>query len=488
MQVANFPFPTPPETTALVEAENCLKALEALDALGKLTPIGRAMAQYPMSPRHSRMLLTVIQIMKNQRGHSRANLVLGYAIATASALSFPNPFNMQFDGNHESSDGLISQEEDVEAQELKQRLKKAKNMAREARAKFCNPSSDALTWAYALQLFELAENQFEFCQKHSLLLKTMEDMSKLRKQLLRLIFYQSKFSEEFGWDHGSAEEVELAWRVSSSKHPLLMNEEELLGQAICAGWADRVAKRVRKVSESSDNDQKVRAVRYQSCALNDTIYLHRWSSVSQSAPEFVVYTELLQTNRPYMHGATSVKSDWLVNYASSLCTFSAPLADPRPYYEPLSDEVFCWVSPVFGRHNWQLPLHSVPIKNDALRVTVFACALLEGSVLPCVRAAKKFLAMPPSNMLKPEALGHRRVGDLLNGLKFGSRRIDTRATLKEAWDENPQYLYSEIKNCFQERFHCHFEELWEQMHHEVCLQGHKLLGKRAKKDRRKEKQ
>ncbi|KAI9174433.1 hypothetical protein LWI28_017156 [Acer negundo] len=46
-KVANFPFPTPPEATALVEAECCLKAL---DSNGGLTTLGKAMAHYPMSP------------------------------------------------------------------------------------------------------------------------------------------------------------------------------------------------------------------------------------------------------------------------------------------------------------------------------------------------------------------------------------------------------------------------------------------------------
>ncbi|KAK1279914.1 putative pre-mRNA-splicing factor ATP-dependent RNA helicase [Acorus gramineus] len=99
-KVANFPFPTPPETVSLVEAERCLKALEALDSQERLTPLGKAMAQYPMSPRHSRMLLTVIQIMKKQQGYDRANLVLGYTVAAAAALSFPHPFIMHFEGSH----------------------------------------------------------------------------------------------------------------------------------------------------------------------------------------------------------------------------------------------------------------------------------------------------------------------------------------------------------------------------------------------------
>lgn len=42
-KVANFPFATQPEATALLESECSLKALEALDSNGK------AMAHYPMS-------------------------------------------------------------------------------------------------------------------------------------------------------------------------------------------------------------------------------------------------------------------------------------------------------------------------------------------------------------------------------------------------------------------------------------------------------
>ncbi|KAL5984186.1 hypothetical protein ACLOJK_018290 [Asimina triloba] len=60
----------------------------------------------------------------------------------------------------------------------------------------------------------------------------------------------------------------------------------------CAGWPDRVGKRVRMVSDSSDKDRKANAVRYQACMVNETVFLHRSSSVCQSAPEFAVYNEL----------------------------------------------------------------------------------------------------------------------------------------------------------------------------------------------------
>ncbi|KAI3909067.1 hypothetical protein MKW98_011428 [Papaver atlanticum] len=437
-ELAKFPFPTPPKDTALVEAERCLKALEALDSSEGITPLGKAMSHYPMSPRHSRMLLTVIQIMRKVKDHDRANLVLGYAVAAAAAaLSLSNPLMMQLNGVQADKDGV--HEDDVSAtnnlkkdldKQDKLKQKQLKQAAKDARTKFCNPSSDALAIAYALQLFELAQNPYEFCKENALHLKTMEEMSKLRKQLLQLVFHQVSVDEslqEFLWYHGTVEDVELAWRVSSDKHPLLLSEEEFLGEAICAGWADRVAKRVRVVSKSSELDGKGNAIRYQAAMVSEPVFLHRWSTVAASSPELLVYNELIQTKRPYMHGVTSVKPDWLVNYASSQ------------------------VTPSFGPHLWKLPLHSSPIKDDALRVSVFACALLRGH---------KFLAAQPAIVLKPEAFGQKRVGNLLNRLKGQSRSIDSRAMLRETWNKHPTALYSKILDWFQEKHRNKFEEEW----------------------------
>ncbi|XWS31763.1 hypothetical protein CRYUN_Cryun23aG0104000 [Craigia yunnanensis] len=273
-KVANFPFPTSPGPAALVEAERCLKALEALDSNGRLTSRGKSMAHYPMSPHHSRMLLTVIQIMRRVKNYARANLVLGYAVAVAAVLSSMNPFVMQNEESYtqtdeskwdDGSDPLDS--EKVWNKKENPWKKKLREMAKMSRAKFSNPSSDTLTVAYALQCFELSKSQLEFCNDNALQLKTMEEMSKLRKQLLQLVFNQNvhrDIEQNFLWTHGTMEDVEHSWRVSSSKNPVLLNEEELLGQAICASWADRVAKRVRGVSRSSEGDRKVNTVKVSS--------------------------------------------------------------------------------------------------------------------------------------------------------------------------------------------------------------------------------
>ncbi|CAI9781842.1 unnamed protein product [Fraxinus pennsylvanica] len=487
-KVKHFPFPTPPEDSAFDEAELCLKALEALDNEGRLTPLGKAMARYPMSPRHSRMLLTVIQIMHEVKDYARANLVLGYAVAAAAALSLSNPFIMLFEASHDDTDDLKQDySEKIPDKEEKLRKKKLKETAKLSRAKFCNPTSDALTIAYVLQCFELSENPVEFCSDNGLHYKTMEEMSKLRKQLLQLVFSSdcSDFQREFSWTHGIMQDVESAWRVSFNKHPLLLNEEDILGRAICAGWADRVAKRIKGVSVLSEGDRKVNAARYQACMVKETVFLHRCSSVSKSPPEFLVYSELLSTKRPYIHGATSVKSNWLVKYARSSCIFSAPLSDPKPYYDRVADQVFSWVAPTFRPHLWPLPLHGLPIKEDAIRVAVFAFSLLEGQVLPCLKAVRKFMAASPASILKPEASGLKRVGNLLNKLSTRGRIVDSCAMLKKLWNDDPTELFSEIRDWFQEGFCNQFEELWTQMLREVQLGPKKRFSKRVKGEKRR---
>ncbi|KAK9197630.1 hypothetical protein WN944_012813 [Citrus x changshan-huyou] len=475
-KVSNFPFPTPPEATALVEAERCLKALEALDSNGRLTALGKAMAHYPMSPRHSRMLLTLIQTMK-VKSYARANLVLGYGVAAAAALSVSNPFVLQSEGTQTNSNDSELEErdnaldsEDPMCRQEKLGKRKLKEVAKLSHAKFSNPTSDVLTVAYALQCFELSKSPVEFCNEYALHLKTMEEMSKLRKQLLHLLFNQNVNSDQdFSWTHGTLGDVEHSWRISSSKNVLLQNEEELLCRAVCAGWADRVAKRIRAKSGSSAGERKVNAVRYQACMVKEDVFLHRRSSVANSAPEFLVYSELLHTKRPYMHGATRVKADWLVEYARPLCHFSKSLKGSKYNYDCYKDQVLYWVNPLFGPHQWELPLHSLPVsRDDEHRVAVFACALLEGWVLPCLRYVQKFLVAHPHSILKKEESGQRRVGKLLNKLK--TKSIDSCAMLKKAWEENPRVLHSEILEWFQKGFHNKFEELWSKMLAEVHLE------------------
>ncbi|XP_014523036.1 ATP-dependent RNA helicase DEAH13 [Vigna radiata var. radiata] len=503
-KVANFPFPTSLKAASLLEAENCLKSLEALDSKDELTPLGKAMAHYPLSPRHSRMLLTVIRNTRHEL-KCNLNLLLAYAVAAAAALSLSNPFIMQYeddnsrDSKMSEKSGLGYDEKDFDKKGKSSR-KKLKETAKVAREKFRVVTSDALTIAYALQCFEHSHKSVEFCDDYALHFKTMDEMSKLRQQLLKLVFYQidkGGLEEEYSWNHGTLEDVECAWQVSSEKYPLSLVEERLICEAICAGWADRVAKRITSFSRAFDGEKTSRALRYQSCMVDESVLLHRWSSLSTVGPEYLVYNELLETKRPkkegistkraYMHGATSVEPSWLVEHAKSSCVFSAPLKDPRSYYDAQTDQVKCWVTPTFGRFSWKLPMHSLPISNDEDRVQAFAYALLEGQVCPCLKSVRKYMSAPPESIMKKEAFGQKRVVNLFSKLK--SRLIDSSAVLRMVWKENPRELYTEILDWFQHSFHKHFEELWLQMHNELLMgtqQGSKHKSSRKKKGKSKE--
>lgn len=70
-KVVNFPFPTPPSSEALISAEQLLISLGALEEPSRrgrlcemeraplscpITPLGRAMAAFPVAPRYAKML------------------------------------------------------------------------------------------------------------------------------------------------------------------------------------------------------------------------------------------------------------------------------------------------------------------------------------------------------------------------------------------------------------------------------------------------
>jgi len=58
----NFDFMDPPPIQTLVSAMEQLYALSALDDEGLLTKLGRMMAEFPIEPQLSKMLLTAVDL------------------------------------------------------------------------------------------------------------------------------------------------------------------------------------------------------------------------------------------------------------------------------------------------------------------------------------------------------------------------------------------------------------------------------------------
>lgn len=505
-KVANFPFPTPPEPALLSAAEQCLVALGALNPVsGRLTTLGVAMAKYPISPRHSRMLLEAMrganeesnitaaeellsaknyggassQRKRKKEEKSKGSLqkvtpeeVLRYAEGLAAVLSVESPFiNLGTIGNEDDEKKTASEKnkDDDEGKSAEDRAQKAeedalkevnrrtRESARLAHARLRVPESDALSALCALCAFEAAGESEAYCRNNHLLFKNLREAAALRKQLSRIVAGQRSPTV-------SAIDSTSSPPSAPPPQPVL----EALRRAVAAGWGDHVARRVRSLEHvqghHSTGKRNKRAVRYKSCtaSLEEDIFLHPNSALHSSFPDFVVYSEVVRTvKRPYMAGLTAVEPRWLATTAAPMCNFSTPLLDPPPFYSPAVDTVLCWQDVTFGSFDWPLPKHAAPHPEFSERCAVFAAALLEGKIARKFTDLKQYMAAPPSMAAKPEMRVHRRVADLISALEKG--KIDSKTSLAAVWKKDSSYLKKELEAWMQKGAAGKLEAIWKDL-------------------------
>ena len=89
---------------------------------------------------------------------------------------------------------------------------------------------------------------------------------------------------------------------------LSLDEPHLLSQELA-----QVARRVHSAERVRDPQTvgKRRAVRYRCAVLEQEVFLHPQSALHSAAPEFVIYSQLVQSSkRPYMAGALQTRQDF----------------------------------------------------------------------------------------------------------------------------------------------------------------------------------
>jgi ATP-dependent RNA helicase DHX37/DHR1 len=369
-----------------------------------------------------------------------------------------SPFLKHVEAN-DSEDRNDRNDDDDEEKEMKEGKK---SNAPPPHVKFHHVNSDALTVAQCL----LAYNQFVeangpskahvFCQENRLHERTMREMSDLRKQLFRVL---SRI--------GLIEEDEVAEKVSVSKIVIKPNSDldKALRKALCCGWIDQVARRSKqKELEQYARDAEIRgenldsmsrstkALRYKPAfdsssngGLDDNrpVFLHPSSALHKTASEFIVYNDLIQTQkRPYVVGATTVEPSWLLQSECLLEGMDRVLDDPIPRYAPNRDQVVCWVAPRFGPHLWELPLKAMNVTELEKAVGPFATALLLGNVFQCFAEIKDKYAAKPILCSRIEGRSQPRVQNLLYELK--KKGVCTKEKLARELARNRDYLRKEI--------------------------------------------
>lgn len=192
--VINFPFPTPPSRHGLAKAEKLLKNLGALTGDGQVTPIGRRLSTYPLSPRFGKMLY-----IGHQHGCMPYVIALVSALAVGDLFVAPTELDMKAiaskktsqagNDSDDSDDGdkrkVYSNADRLEDTEREQR---AKDYARVHRLlSKHDDTSDALKYLSAICAYAYASDGDAFSEQMFLRAKAFKEASQLRRQLTDIV-------------------------------------------------------------------------------------------------------------------------------------------------------------------------------------------------------------------------------------------------------------------------------------------------------------
>ena len=177
--VVNFPFPTPPDRSSLAKAEKLLTYLGALSNNGKITPVGRDLSTYPLSPRFSKMLLI---------GHQHE--CMPYTIAMLAALAISDLFVLEnqigLGSSLASNITQVYSHAEQKADLQREQTRKDYNSAHHLLSRN-SASSDAIKAMTALCAYAHSTDQSAFCSRMFLRPKAMMEASRLRAQLHSIV-------------------------------------------------------------------------------------------------------------------------------------------------------------------------------------------------------------------------------------------------------------------------------------------------------------
>ncbi|XP_053480856.1 probable ATP-dependent RNA helicase DHX37 isoform X1 [Ictalurus furcatus] len=415
-KVVNFPFPTPPSSEALVSAEQLLISLGALEEPPRqgrmvdmerarlscpITPLGRAMAAFPVAPRYAKMLA-----LGRQQG------CMPYIITVVAAMTVREIFA-------ELDRPASSEEESSKLAGRKARFRQMKRLwAGQGQSLLLG---DLMVMLGAVGACEFAGCTPNFCEENGLRYKAMLEIRRLRGQLTNAV--NSVCS-----DAGVSVDNKMA--------PPTESQVVCLRQIVLAGLGDHLA---RRVQAEELLDPKWRNG-YKTPLLDEPVFIHPSSALHKELPEFVVYQEIMETTKMYMRGVCAVQADWIPKLLPQYCHFSGPEQSPAPWYCTLSGNVKCQQQSTFFRVGWKLPAIEMDHPEGLERYKLFAKFLLEGQVCPKLQRHSTCLLSSPATMLKTWAKLQPRTENLLGALV--SEKVDNRDALQAAWKKNEKFLLS----------------------------------------------
>lgn len=338
--INKFPFPTTPNENSLNSALDHLYTLGAIASCRKgtgdiyqITDLGKRMAGLPISPRYSKMLVL-----------SKDSEVLLHTILLVSGLTVEQIFF-----------------NDTRSESAKERTANTKTR----HAVWMNDKSDLLSivnmlvgyFKKASKVGNKEEFVGSFCDEYHINAKSIKEAVSLTSQL-----------------YGLMNDLKKPDPYSVFTHINLPNayQRELILKFLTAGLIDQIVckddspiderqkqlKRIPYVSSSHIDPSLYPSDYLETPANKDKLFIHPSSYLySRDPPEFLCYSELIFTKRPYMKNLTHIKTDWLCEFGAGLISFSKPLETPSPEYDEKTQSIVCWRSPTFGKKCWRLPIY-----------------------------------------------------------------------------------------------------------------------------------
>lgn len=438
-RVVNFPYPTPPDLEQIKAAEDLLISLGAVsinhsqkslprkgkrtkpDQVSQITPLGRAMACFPVSPRFAKML---------SLGHQQG--LLPYVIAVVAALSVQEVFVEL----HQASP-----DDKTEFQEKLKYMTRIKRMW--AGSNHSLQLGDLMVLLKAVGACEYQGAKPEFCEKHGIRIKAMKEIRKLRAQLTSAV-------------NTVIADTNLC--VDPKLDPPSDLQAKLLRQIVLSGLADHVAKKCPDPPpDANEEDRKLKHA-YFCTELEEPVFIHPLSVLYKQKPEYIVYQYIQETSKVYMKGISAIEPEWLPVFAPYHCTFSKPLEDPEPSYSSSRGQVMCYMNSTFGRRSWVVPQVELAYPSGLERYKWFARFLLEGQVVPKLKKYSSDLLSTPATVTKPWAKLQPRTDVFIKALV--SKGVDSKDSLLKTWKMDTNYLLPEYSLWLPQARHSDLRDSW----------------------------
>jgi len=245
----HFDFMDAPPVDAMIHALELLHTLSALDDEGLLTRLGRRMAEFPLDPNLSKMLIMSVNLSCSEE-----------ILTIVSMLSVENVFY---------------------------RPKEKQAVADQKKAKFNQPEGDHLTLLAVYNSWKNNKFSSAWCFENFVQMRTLKRSQDIRKQLLGIM------------DRHKLDVVSCGKSITRVQ------------KAICSGFFRNAAKKDPQEG-------------YRTLVDSQIVAIHPSSSLFHRQPEWVVYHEVVQTTKEYMHSVTAVDPKWLVELAPAFFKFSDP--------------------------------------------------------------------------------------------------------------------------------------------------------------------